>query len=140
MRYVNLDDISVHGLEAVVEILHGRPIGGGLAYIYGEAASKTLGLDPIDNFPAHRFEAWLETTWRGHAGAVLRVRYVSARTDQGMTLDPYAVVDLSGWARLNRFMKATLRVDNLLDERYLLRSNVAALPPVVALSLEGVWE
>jgi outer membrane receptor protein involved in Fe transport len=57
-----------------------------------------------------------------------------------MTLDPYAVVDLSGWARLNRFMKATLRVDNLLDERYLLRSNVAALPPVVALSLEGVWE
>jgi hypothetical protein len=139
VAFANLDEIRILGLEAAVEVAPAGPLGGGLYYQLGLADSPTLGLDPLFNFPAHRVEARLSSTYQRRMGAMLRLRWVSSRVDQGTTLQPYAVVDLSGWAKVTSRIQATLRITNLLDARYEARSGLSAPRAGVFLALDGEW-
>lgn len=141
-RNVNLDTIDVRGVETGIDIARERIVGGGLVYIFEDAysASPALGFEAIPNFPSHRVDAYLASTWRRRAGGLVRFRYVSSIFVQNVTLPAHELVDLSVWARLSQKLRATVRVDNLLDQRYAQLPGLLALPTTVTATVEGVWE
>jgi outer membrane receptor protein involved in Fe transport len=139
-RNVNLDTIDVRGLEAGLDIARERIIGGGVAYLFQDANSPTLGFDPIANLPRHRVDAYLSSTWRRRVGGLLRARYISEREVQNVVLPAYAIVDLTVWARLTDRVRASLRVDDLLDQRYQMLPGVQSLGINGILTVEGTWE
>jgi outer membrane receptor protein involved in Fe transport len=137
---INLDDIDVRGLETGIDVAQGRIIGGGLTYIFEDAHSESLGFDAIQNFPRHRFDAYLASTWKRRVGGLLRFRWVSERSAQGTLLPRYQVLELSAWAKINERLRASVRVDNLLNQPYLLLPGLSSLGTTVTATIEGVWE
>lgn len=137
---VNYDQVRVEGLESSLELFRPRPISVGVSYIFEEAYERRIGHEAVNNFPRHKADLWLAGRLHNRAGALLRLRYVGDRLDQNTRLPAYAQLDLSAWARLSPQLRATLRVDNLTDNRYPLRAGVTALGRVVSLALEGAWE
>jgi outer membrane receptor protein involved in Fe transport len=139
-KNVNLDTIVVRGVEAAIDVARERIIGGGLAYLYQDASSHTLGLDPIPNMPGHRVDAYLSSSWKRRAGALLRFRWISDRLVQGARLDPYHVMDLTIWARLSNAIRASFRIDNLTNQHYQQLPSLRVLGTNATLTVEGVWE
>ena len=137
----NLDTVNVRGMETGFDIARDRIIGAGLTYIYEDAysASPALLFNAIPNFPNHRIDAYVASTWRKRLGGVLRFRWVSERFVQQAMLPRYDVFDLYGWARINDTIRAAVHVDNLFDQKYLLLPGLTALPTTVTATIEGVW-
>lgn len=150
MGFKNFDDETVCGVEPALEIAPGKIVGGGVAYLFADdlckptnydvALSTSIGPRFIENFPRHRVDAWLSSSWRGRAGGLLRFRWIDARLDQGSPLQSYYVFDLSAWVKMSRNLRASLRVDNLSNNSYFVRSGVLALGTTVLLAFEGTWE
>jgi outer membrane cobalamin receptor len=140
-RNVNLDTIEVRGGEGMIEVARDRFLGGGIAYIFEDANSPTLGFQPIANFPAHRVDTFLSTTfWHRRLGGLLRFRWVAERDIQGVTLPRYYVMELYTWARVTDQIRASLKIDNLTNNKYLLLPGLNALGTTGTLTVEGVWE
>jgi outer membrane receptor protein involved in Fe transport len=139
-RSVNYDHVATYGLETGYEVAAQPWLSTGATYVWEEAVSPTLGLNAINNFPRHKFDAWVSARLRRDAGALLRFRYVAGRVDSGIKLDDYTLVDLSAWIRIVRSLRATLLVNDVGDQRYQVRSGVSSLGRTIALSLEGTWE
>jgi outer membrane receptor protein involved in Fe transport len=138
-QFVNLGSLEVRGLEAGVAFDATGWLSGGATYLFGDAASPALGVDPLFHFPEHRADAWLSVHARDRAGGTLRVRYVGDRMDRDASLAPYVLVDASAFARIERRLTVAARVDNLLDARYALRAGLAAPGITASLTLEGTW-
>ena len=136
---VNFGTIDVRGLEAGLDIARGRPLGGGATYIFEDAYSPTLGFDAIPNFPRHRFDAYLSSTWRRRVGALVRLRWVSERFVQATLLPRYYEVELDLWGRIWRTLRASVHIENLTNNRYALLPGLAALGTTVTITLDGIW-
>lgn len=139
-KNLNLDTITVRGFEGAVDIARERILGGGVAYLYQDASSATLGTEPIPNMPRHRVDAYLSSTWRRRLGALARFRYVSDRIVQNARLTPYEVVDLTVWGRLSDQLRASLRIDNLTNNHYQQLPDLRVLGTTGTLTVEGLWE
>jgi hypothetical protein len=140
-RNVNLDTIDVHGLECGVEVAREQLLGGGVSYVFEDAWSATLGNEPIANFPHHRVDAYLSTSfWKHRIGGLARVRWISQRIVQGTTLPGYYVMELNAWGRIWRGLRGSIRIDNLTDTSYELLPGLKALGTTFTATLEGVWE
>jgi outer membrane receptor protein involved in Fe transport len=137
----NLDTINVRGFETGFDLARDRILGAGITYIYEDAysASPTLLFNAIPNFPNHRIDAYVSSTWRRRLGGVLRFRWVSERLVQQTMLPRYDVFDLYAWARISDTIRAAVHVDNLFDQKYLLLPGLTALPTTVTATVEGVW-
>ena len=48
-------------------------------------------------------------------------------------------MELDVWARLWKTLRASVRVDNLTDNRYLMLPGLQALPTTVTATVEGTW-
>ncbi|HEY2748098.1 MAG TPA: TonB-dependent receptor, partial [Polyangia bacterium] len=138
----NLDTINVRGIETGFDVARDRIIGGGLTYIFEDAYSPdpSLLFNAIPNFPNHRVDAYLSSTWRRRIGAVLRFRWVSERLVQNAILPRFDVTDLYVWGRVTNWMRASVHVDNLFDQTYLLLPGLQALPTTVTAMVEGTWQ
>ncbi len=139
-KNLNLDTISVRGVEAAIDVARERIIGGGIAYLYQDASSATLGTEPIPNMPRHRVDAYLSSTWRRRVGALLRFRYISDRIVQNETLTAYEVLDLTLWGRINDQLRASVRIDNLTNNRYQQLPDLRVLGTTGTFTVEGIWE
>ncbi|MDB4970942.1 MAG: TonB-dependent receptor [Myxococcales bacterium] len=137
---VNYDNVATYGLESGFDVASQKWLSAGATYVWEEAVSPTLGLNAVNNFPRHKFDAWLAARFKRDAGALLRFRWVGGRVDSGVPLADYALVDMTAWVRIVRSLRATLLVSNVADQRYQMRAGVSSLGRVVALSLEGTWE
>ena len=138
----NLSTVNVRGLETGFDLARDRIIGGGLTYIFEDAYSSdpSLLFNAIPNFPNHRFDAYVSSTWRKRIGAVLRFRWISERMVQNAELPRYNVTDLYVWGRITNWMRASVHVDNLFNQSYLLLPGLAALPTTVTATVEGTWQ
>jgi outer membrane receptor protein involved in Fe transport len=136
----NVGDVTIRGLGGAIDVARGRAVSGGARYDFALASSGQLGADPLDFFPRHRADAWVSgRAWRG-AGTV-RVRYVDEQIDRGMTLPSRLTLDASAFVDVRKDLRATLRCDNVTDERYLLHATGAtAIGRTFLVSLEGTWE
>jgi hypothetical protein len=87
----------------------------GLTYIYEDAysASSALLFYAIPNFPNHRIDAYVSSTWRRRIGGVLRSGWVSERLVRQTMLPRYDVFDLYAWARISDTIRAAGQFDRL---------------------------
>ena len=139
-RNVNLDTIEVRGLETGFDVARERIIGGGFTYIFEDANSPTLGFTAIPNFPRHRVDAYLASSWKRKLGGLVRFRWVSENFVQGTLLPRYQTLDASFWAQLSKNLRGTLRVDNLTNEQHEQLPGLRTLGTTATASIEGVWE
>jgi hypothetical protein len=139
-RNLNLDTINVRGFEGAIDIAQGRILGAGVAYLYQEASSPSLGFDAIPNMPPHRVDAYLSSTWKRELGALVRFRWVSTRNVQGVDLDPYHVIDVTLWGVIRRNLRASVRIDNLSNQHYQQLPTLRVPGTNVLVTAEGVWE
>ncbi|MGZ3428098.1 MAG: TonB-dependent receptor domain-containing protein, partial [Polyangia bacterium] len=138
---INLGTIDVRGLETGFELLRDRLIGGGGTYIFEDAYSAVpgLGFDAIPNFPRHRVDVFLSSTWRRRIGGLVRFDWVSERVVQQALLPRYYVMELDVWARIWRNLRGSVRIDNLTNNSYLLLPGLQALPTTVTVTVDGTW-
>jgi outer membrane cobalamin receptor len=139
-KNINLDTIDVRGFEGAVDVAAGRIAGCGLAYLYQDAESPTLGFAAVPNMPRHRVDAYLASTWQRRIGALIRFRWISDRIVQGATLDPYHVIDVTVWGQLARQVRASLRINNLTNQHYQQLPSLRVPGATALLTVEGVWE
>jgi outer membrane receptor protein involved in Fe transport len=139
-RNVNLDTINVSGLETGIDLFRDRIFGGGAMYLFQDQHSPTLGSQPIPNLPNHRIDAYLASTWKRRLGAMLRMRWISERIIQGVTLDRFYTFDLYTWARLSKNFRASVHIDNLTNSKYLQLPGLQALPTTVTVLIDGAWD
>lgn len=136
---VNLGTIDARGLESGIDVARGRIVGGGVTYIFEDAYSPALGFDAIPNFPRHRLDAYVSSTWRRRIGGLVRLRWVSERVVQATVLPRYYVVELDAWARIWRTLRGSVRIDNLTNNRYELLPGLTALGTTVTATVDGMW-
>jgi outer membrane cobalamin receptor len=112
----------------------------GASWHFIDADGEMSG-EPVDFLPAHKLDGSLRLTWKQHGGLSARVRWVDERLDNGVTLPSYTTADVSAFYDVRTDLRATMRIDNLADERYLARQNGYHDPGrLVLIGLEGVWE
>jgi outer membrane receptor protein involved in Fe transport len=126
---VNLGDVAASGLEASLEVNPTGTLSGGAVYGYLTSTST------INNQPANHGEVYLRLQ-APRVGAMARYRYVGSRTQSGGVLDPYTLLDLSAWYRFNRWLRATLRCDNVLDVHYQYQKNLLSPGRWIGLTLD----
>ncbi len=139
----NLGDVSFRGFDAEVRIDPIRAAGAGAAYrfIDADADFDNAGFEPLDFLPAHKLDGWVTLRLGTRAGGTGRVRFVDRRVDQREVLPRYVTTDLSAFYRIRTDLRATAKVDNLLDNRFDLRANGYRDPGrLIMVGVEGVWE
>ena len=135
---VNTGDLSIRGIDTKLTITPSDAVTGGVAWEFTDAYSPDLGTQPLDHLAANRGSAWLQLSFGAGRGVRTQARYVGDRIDRNQTLPAYTTYELSAFARLRGDLFATVRVDNLLDERHELRiGGVRAPGRVIMLSLRG---
>jgi hypothetical protein len=141
MRDTNLGTIDVRGLETGVDLLRDRIVGGGGTYIFEDAYSAVpgLGFDAIPNFPRHRVDVYVSSTWRHRVGGLVRFDWTSDRVVQQTRLPSFYVMELDVWARIWKTIRASVRVDNLTNNAYEVLPGLQALPTTVTATVEGTW-
>ncbi|MDP1645841.1 MAG: TonB-dependent hemoglobin/transferrin/lactoferrin family receptor [Thiobacillus sp.] len=128
----NLSRVNIRGVEArgSWDFTPGWRLDGAVAYAKGDDQSSN---QPLDSIEPPRLTLGLARdagTW----GAEARLR-ASARKDrvndyEGTAYSPwfrpsgYATADVSAWWQLNRTVRLTASVNNLLDKKYWLWSDI----------------
>jgi outer membrane receptor protein involved in Fe transport len=139
-RLGNLGRLLLGGLDASVEVRPAAAVAAGGSWRVAEASSAEAGAEPLDFLPRHRADAWLSARPDRVLRLDARVRYVDRRRDQQEVLPAYVTTDLSGSWALAAGWRTTLRVDNLLDRRFVVRAHGYHDPGrVVQLVVEAVW-
>ncbi len=141
MSLINLGELTIRGADARATVFPLSPIHGGGSVSVLNASSAEFGDDPIDRLPERRGDLWLSGRYRTRLGGMMRLSYIGEMVDQSLTLPDYVLLDTSMYVRINPALMTTLRVDNLLNERYLDRaSGVLGIGRTVILSMQGHWE
>jgi hypothetical protein len=137
---MNLGELDVYGADtsAKVQVIARVIVGG--SYQYAKATSDDLGDDPIERFPAHRADGWVEVTPIDRLGVRARVRYFGTAMDRGMEIAGYALFELSATATLGGDWLAVVRCDDLLDEAPETRNGFHSPGRVLSLVVQGTWE
>jgi hypothetical protein len=139
-KLANLGQLTFVGSEASARWNPFDALGLGASWRYERARSEAAGDEPLDFLPHHRGDAWLSVRPGTRVRAEARVRYVDRRLDQQQRLPAYVTADLSGSWIVRTGLRATVRVDNLLDRRFAVRANGYRDPGrAVVLVVEAVW-
>ncbi len=137
----NLGTIDVRGLETGFDLARDQIVGGGMTYIFEDSysADPALLFNAIPNFPRHRIDAYLSSTWRRRVGGIIRFDWATERIVQQTLLPRFWVMELDVWARIWNNLRASLRIDNLTNNSYLLLPGLQALGTTATLTVEGTW-
>jgi hypothetical protein len=137
---VNLGELDVYGVDtsAKAQLIPQVAVGG--SYEYAKASSDDLGPDPLDRFPAHRADGWVQIAPLPRYSVLARVRYVGPTTDRGMDVGSYLLWEATATAQLGGDWLAVVRCDDLLDEAPETRSGYHQPGRVVSLIVQGTWD
>jgi hypothetical protein len=69
----------------------------------------------------------------------VRFDWNDARVVQQTRLPSYYVMELDLWARIWKTLRASVRIDNLTNNSYLVLPGLSALPTTVTATVEGSW-
>jgi hypothetical protein len=131
-RLANVGSLVTGGGELRVDVgLFARALELGAAYLF----QAQTGDDALDFFPAHRGEAWVRGRLGAASGAWLRVKYLGARVDQAVTLEPWTSVDVGLWHKVDA-VRLLARVENTLDAAWSTQAGVPGVGRAVWLGLE----
>jgi outer membrane receptor protein involved in Fe transport len=140
MALINIDDLLVRGFDTSVDgSIPRSALQMGGSWSFQRATSPHFGGDPLDFLPAHRASAWLGAGLSRRGAARVRIRRQSEQLDRSFVLGARTELDLSAHTRFGERWRATVRVDNLTDERYELRHAVEAAGRVITIGVQGDW-
>jgi outer membrane cobalamin receptor len=136
---INVDDLTLRGVDLSITATPHHLLRLGGAYSYTDSYSPTFGLDSLDFLPHHRIEGWIGVN-AGPVKGRLRLRHLSEQIDQTTIIDARTIADASVFATITSALEASLRLDNLGGQRYVLRRGGLIAPGrVVMLSLHSTW-
>ncbi len=141
-QLANLDQLDVEGVDTTAKLTIVDELSIGGAYAYATAFSADAPDDPhepIDRFPHHRVEGWIEARPIDAITARVRYRYASASVDRAMVVDPYQLWDVTITAQHGDWLGA-LRCDDLLDEAPETRAGYRQPGRVISLTLQRSWD
>lgn len=143
-RLVNLGTADVRGVDASarVRVVPQVEVGGSYQLTAARARSGDTDAwrdDPLDFLPRHRADAWLRLTPHTAVTLMGRVRHAGESIDRMNTVSASTLVDASASATLGGDWLAVVRLDDLLDERPEVRSNVRGPGRVLSLMIQGTW-
>ena len=136
----NLGDLLFRGADIQLVVLPRSPVNVGGSWNHVKPSLAPDGSEPLDFLPRHRASVWLRGARGQRLGSTIRMTFTDEQVDQGEVLPTRTLFDLTAYATLWGGVSANLRVDNLLDERYLIRAGVESVGRVFMLSLYGGWE
>jgi hypothetical protein len=135
-RLINVDDLILRGFDVSASVLAHRGVRVGAAYSFTDAYSPTFGSEPLDFLAHHRADGWVAVEV-GRVRGRLRVRHISEQNDQSVTIPARTTADISALARIRPGLEASLRIDDVAGDPYLLRRGGVMSPGrVVMLGLE----
>lgn len=136
----NLGDLTFRGADVQLILAPRAPINLGGSWNHVKPTLNSDGSEPLDFLPRNRASVWLRGTRGQRFGSTIRMTFTDEQVDQNEVLPTRTLFDLTAYATLWGGLSANLRVDNLLDERYLIRAGVESVGRVFMLSLYGGWE
>jgi outer membrane cobalamin receptor len=137
----NIGRVNLRGLDVDASYAPVKYMSVLASWHYIDATSPDIGAEPLDFLPHNRLDGGVNLRWPKRAGLTGRVRWIDNQDDQGMTLPTRTSADASAYYLVRPDLRATLRVDNVTDNRYLLRSNGYRDPGrVIMLGVEGTWK
>jgi hypothetical protein len=141
---VNLGTTDVRGVDASARVRVLDPVEVGASYQLTAARARNADTDPwrddpLDFLPRHRGDAWLRITPIRRVVVMGRVRHAGESIDRMNTVSASTLVDASASAELGGDWLGVLRLDDMLDERPEVRSNVRGPGRVLSLVIQGTW-
>ncbi len=137
--YINTGEITVRGLDTLVEGKLSKWVSGGASWNFSEAEDPDGSAKPLDFLPRHRLSSWIRAA-AGTGGATLRVQYTGTQVDKGTELDRRVLVQLSGYYRFLDSYQFTVRGENIAGQRYEQRNLVPGRGRTVYASLQSEWQ
>jgi len=142
---LNLGAIDAWGLDGQARATPHPRVEAGVAYEYLKARAAAYRVlpaqdDPIGVLPHHRFDAWVEGRPVDGISGQLRVTYASASIDDTAVIPSRVVVTAAVTAQLTRAYQATLRLDDLANERPETSVGRHAAGRQVLLVLQAAWD
>jgi outer membrane cobalamin receptor len=138
-RYVNTGDLTIRGLDTLLEGKLNNYVSGGGSWNYTEAEDASGASKPLDFLPKHRFSTWLRGT-AGDGGATLRVQYTGTQIDKQTELGRRVLVQASAFYRFLDTYQVTVRAENVGGFEYEQRELVPGPGRQVYASVQSEWE
>jgi outer membrane cobalamin receptor len=137
---VNLGELEVRGVDvsARAQLVEQVAVGG--AYDYAKATSEDLGPDPLDRFPEHRVDAWVQVRPFARATLLARGRWIGEGIDRDVVTPSYMLWEVSATAEIGDGWLGVVRCDDLLDERPETRAGYHTPGRVISLIVQHTWD
>jgi hypothetical protein len=136
----NLGELDVHGVDVIAKARFGDRLAAGASYDYAKAHSNDLGDNPLDRFPTHRADGWLQVSPITKLSLLARVRYEGEAIDQGKTTPAYVLWDLTANALVGHGWLGVLTCDDLLDAAPYVRNGYRSPGRVISLIVQHTWD
>jgi outer membrane receptor protein involved in Fe transport len=137
--YINTGELTIRGVDALLEGKFSKWISGGAGWSYNEAEDPDGNSKPLDFLPKHRLSSWIRAA-AGTGGATLRVQYTGTQIDKSVELPRRALVQLSAYYRFLDSYQFTLRGENIAGHEYEQRQLVPGPGRTVYASLQSDWD
>ena len=143
-RLTNLGTADVRGVDANgrVRVVAQVEVGGSYQLTTARARNNDgdpWRADPLDFLPRHRADGWLRVAPHHRVMLMGRARHAGESIDRMNTVSASTLLDASASADLGGDWLAVLRLDDILDERPEVRSNVRGPGRVLSLVIQGTW-
>jgi outer membrane cobalamin receptor len=137
---VNLGELDVHGVDTSVKAQVRPQASVGGSYGYAKANSDDLGPDPLERFPTHKADGWVQVRPIARIGLLARGRYVGGAIDRGARTPAYVMWEATATAQLGGDWLAVLRCDDVLDTAPETRDGYHLPGRVFTLAVQGTWD
>ena len=142
---LNLGATDFWGIDGQLRAAPHPRVEAGVAYEYLRARAAAYSVlaaqdDPISVLPHHRFDAWVDGRPVDWLSGQLRVTYGSASLDNTAVISSRTVISATLTAHLTSQYLATLRLDDLANERPETRLGYHTPGRQVLVVLQAAWD
>jgi len=142
---INLGLVKLLGVDTQLRYRPHRLLELGGSYGYSrirgdEADGPELMMHPLDRFPTHRADGWVQVTPDPRISMLARVRYFGESFDKTLSVPGYTTFDATITAPVTKQYLGVLRIDDVTDVRPETRKGYHTAGRVISLIVQGTWE
>ena len=135
----NIGVVDLRGIDAMVTAAPDPRVEAQLAWSLTEASDDTSS-EPLDFLPRHRAIARLRVDATARVSLGTRLAWISEQIDRNMTVPAHTEWELEAVLRPIDGWLAAARLDDVLDERWQLRSGVPSQGRTLTLTVQATFE
>jgi outer membrane receptor protein involved in Fe transport len=145
---INLGLTNLLGIDTQARYQPHRMLELGGSYGYSrirgsEADGPYLEMHPLDRFPTHRADGWVQVTPDARISMLARVKYFGEswdKNDPTMPVAGYTTFEATVSAPVTKQYLAVLRMDDVTNVRPETRKGYHTAGRVISLIVQGTWE